>query len=394
MKKAIVIACALCLTLGLGLALSRDTVAAGNQPSGAPIRIGAIFAVTGNSSSLGLPEKQTVEMLVEQINAAGGILGRPLEVVIYDDEGDETKTVMLAKRLISNDNVVAVIGPTTSGTSMAIIDTMTTAKIPLVSCAASYKIVTDEQGKARPWIFKTPQSDSMAVSRIFEYLTKQKIADVAIMSVSNGYGDSGRAELSRLAPEFKIKISADERFGQDDVDMTAQLTRIKGTTAKAIIVWGTQKAPAIIAKNAKTLGLTQLLVQSHGVASKKFIELAGDAANGQVLPAGRLIVVDQLAANDPMKALLKKYRDDYEGRFKSPVSTFGGHAYDALMLLKAAIEKAKSADPAKIRDALEQIKKFNGTAGVFNMSPTNHNGLTKDAFVMVRIENNDWKLIK
>lgn len=382
------------IVLILGLVAVGHLRAAAPEPKGEPIKVGAIFAVTGPASSLGLPEKQTAEMMVAQINAAGGILGRPLEIVIYDDEGDETKAVTLAKRLIYNDKVVAIIGPTTSGTSMAILDTMTNAKIPLISCAASYKIVQDEKGAARPWIFKTPQSDSMAVSRIFEYLNKQKISDIAIMTVSNGYGDSGRAELLRLAPQFKIKIAADERFGAEDVDMTAQLTRIKGTPAKAIIVWAVQKAPAMVAKNAKTLGMTQLIIQSHGVASKKFIELCGDAANGQVLPAGRLIVANQLADNDPMKALLLKYVADYEGQFKSPVSTFGGHAYDAIILLKAAIEKGKSDKPDKIRAALEQLKGVKGTAGVFNMSATDHNGLTKDSFVMIRIENNDWVLIK
>jgi branched-chain amino acid transport system substrate-binding protein len=348
--------------------------------------------VTGPASSLGLPEKQTVEMLVEKINANGGVLGRPLEIVIYDDEGDETKTVTLAQKLISNDKVTAIIGPTTSGTSMALLTPIEQAQIPLVSCAASYKIVTDENGQARKWIFKTPQSDSMAVEKIYEYLNKQGIAKIAVMSVSNGYGESGRAELLRLAPNFQIEIAADERFGPDDVDMTAQLTKIKGADAKAIVVWAIQKPPAIIAQNAKTLGLTIPIIQSHGVASKKFIELAADAANGEVLPAGRLIVVDQLPDTDPQKALLKEYKTEFEAKF-GPVSTFGGHAYDALMILIKAIETAGTDDPAKVRDALEQIQGFVGTGGIFNMTPTDHNGLTKEAFVLVLIENNDWKLL-
>jgi branched-chain amino acid transport system substrate-binding protein len=361
-------------------------------PAPATYKVGAIFAVTGPASSLGLPEKQTVEMLVEQINAKGGVNGHPLEVIIYDDEGDETKSVTFAKRLIANDMVKAIIGPTTSGTSLAIIDTIANAQIPLISCAASYKIVTDENGQARKWVFKTPQSDSMAVEKIYEYFNKNQIAKIAIMTVSNGYGDSGRGELLRLAPNYNISIVADERFGQDDVDMKAQLTKIKGSDAQAIVVWAIQKAPAIVVQNAKELGMTQLMVQSHGVASKKFIELCGEAADGQILPAGRLIVADQLPDSDLQKAMLLAYKNEFEAKF-GPVSTFGGHAYDALMILVKAMEMAGSDDPAKVRDALETVRDFAGTGGIFNMSPADHNGLTKDAFVMIKIENKDWKLI-
>jgi branched-chain amino acid transport system substrate-binding protein len=359
-----------------------------------PIKIGAILSVTGPQSSLGLPEKQTLEMEVEKINAAGGVNGRPLSIVIYDDEGDETKAVMFAQKLINEDKVKAILGPTISGTSMAILETVSNAQIPLISCAASYKIVTDEKGQARKWVFKTPQSDSMAVERIYEYLKKNNVNQVAIMSVSNGYGDSGRAELQRLAPNFAVTLVADEKFGNDDTDMTPQLTKIQKTDAQALIVWGTQKAPAIIAQNAKTLGLKLILVQSHGVASKKFIELAGDAANGEVLPAGKLIVAAQLPDTDPQKAVVTQYKTDYEAKTQSPVSTFGGHAYDALMILVEAMKKAGTDDPAAVRSALEQIQGFVGTGGVFNLSAADHNGLNKDAFVMIKIEGNDWKMIK
>ena len=356
-------------------------------------KIGAILAVTGPASSLGEPEKNTLEMLVEEINAKGGINGHPIEVVIYDTEGDEAKALVKVKRLINNDQVLAIIGPTRSGTSLAIIDTVTKAQVPMVSCAASWKIIRDPKtGQTRKWIFKTPQSDSLAVEKIYDYLTKNGITKVAIMTVSNGYGDSGREELKRLAPKYGITITADERFGQDDTDMTAQLTRINGTDAQAVIVWAVQKAPAIVAKNMRELGMNKLLVMSHGVATKKFIELAGDAAEGIILPAGRLIVAEQLPDTDPQKSVLLDYKKKYEARY-GPVSTFGGHAYDAFMMLVKALEKA-GPDRAKIRDELEKIKGFVGTGGVFNMSPGDHEGLTKEAFVMVRIKNGDWELIQ
>ena len=412
MKRALLLIFALMLTAGLVITgcekKAEEKEAAGSEmkteehkgseakadmPSGEPIRIGGLFAVTGPASSLGLPEKQTVEMLEEQINNEGGIMGRPLEVIIYDTEGEESKTVNFAKRLIENDKVVAVLGSTRSGPSMAIVDTFTNAQIPLVSCAASYKIVKDDEGNARKWIFKTPQSDSMAVEKIYEHMNANDISKIAIMSVSNGYGDSGRAELLRLAENYGIEVLADERFGQDDVDMTAQLTKIKGSDAQALVVWAVQKAPAIVAKNAKTLGVEIQIYQSHGVASKKFIELCGDAADGQLLPSGRLLVVDQLPESDPQKAVLAEYKQNFEERY-GPVSTFGGHAYDALMLTKLAIENSGSTEPAKIRDALEGIDRFVGTGGIFNMSPADHNGLDKDAFVMVEIVNQDWKLVE
>jgi len=362
-------------------------------PTVKPYRIGALLAVTGPASSLGLPEKQTLEMLAEEINARGGVNGHPLELIIYDTEGDETKTVTLAKRLISKDRVTAIIGPTRSGTSMAILDLVSNARIPLISLALSYQIVTDPSGSQRKWIFKTPASDSASVEKIYAFFNRRGIQKIALMTVSNGYGDSGRSELLRLAPNFGIEVAADERFGDEDVDMTAQLTKIKGSPAQAIVVWATQKAPAIIARNHRTLGLTQLLVQSQGVATKTFIELCGDAADGQVLPGGRLIVAEQLPDTDPQKKILLAYKHRFEARY-GPVSVFGGHAYDALMLLTMAMTRAGSDDPTRVRDALEEIKGFVGIDGVFNLSPADHCGLTRDAFIMLKIEKGDWRIIE
>jgi branched-chain amino acid transport system substrate-binding protein len=391
MKRLIFLTSALLCLLVVSTAPAKEAKPA-PAATKAPYKIGAIFSITGDASSLGMPEKQTAEMLMEQINAAGGINGHPLEIVIYDDKGDETEAVTMAKRLISNDQVTAIIGPSRSGTSMAIVDTVSKAEIPLVTCAASAKIVKDETGKTRKWVFMTPQSDVAAVQKIYEYFGKNKITQIAIMSDSSGYGASGRSQLQSQAKDKKIEVLADETFAPADVDMNAQLTKIKGTKAQAVVVWSIQKAPAMVAKNAQALEIKIPLFQSHGVASKKFIELCGDAADGQVLPAGRLIVVNQLPDSDPQKALLAKYKADFEAKY-SPVSTFGGHAYDAITLLKKAMETAGTDNPAKVRDALEQTKGFAGTAGIFNLNSEDHNGLTKDAFVMVKIENKDWKLI-
>jgi branched-chain amino acid transport system substrate-binding protein len=376
-----------------------------------PYRIGAIFASTGPASMLGLPEKNTVDMLSEALNAEGGIKirvqekggwvdrGVPVKVVMYDTEADPTKTVTATNKLIESDNVDVIIGPTTSGASLAIVDIVTQAKVPLISCAASAKIV--QPVSERYWVFKTPQTDTMAVEKIYETLKNKGQTKIAILTVSDGFGDSGRGELQRLAADYGLTIVSDERYGGKDTDMSAQLTKIKGTDAQAIICWGTNPGPAIIAKNRKQLGITIPLYNSHGVASPKFIELAGDAANGTFLPAGKLIVVDQLPDSDPQKEVLTQYKSDYESRFGAgTINTFGGHAYDAFKIAVMAIENAASEGKREagkvsretIRNEIENIKGFYGTGGIFNYSPQDHNGLTKDGFVMVEIQDGKWKL--
>ncbi|MEW6719558.1 MAG: ABC transporter substrate-binding protein [Thermodesulfobacteriota bacterium] len=369
-------------------------VLAGAAATGAaaePIRIGAIFSVTGPASFLGEPERNTVKMLEESINKGGGVLGRPVEIVVYDDETDATKAVTAVDRLLKKDRVVAVVGPSTSGSTLAIVPKIEEAKIPLVSCAAAKKIVDP----VKKWVFKTPQSDELAVKRIYQYAAKNGIKKVAIITASDAFGAAGREELKALAADAGIAIVADEVYGPKDTDMTAQLTKIKGTDAQAIVCWGTNPGPAVIARNRVQLGIKTPLYMSHGVASPKFIELAGAAnAEGILLPAGRLISEPQVPAGHPQKKILAGYIKDYETKFKQPVSTFGGYAYDAIMLLVQAIQTAKSAEPAAIRDALEKIKGYNATTGEFNFSEKDHNGLTEEAFVMVRITKGDWEMLK
>jgi len=362
----------------------------------APLKIGAVIDITGPASSLGEPEKLTLEMLVADLNAKGGVNGRKIELIIYDNEGDEAKSLIKAKKLITEDKVLAMIGTSQSGTTLAIVPTVMEAQIPLVSCAASWKIIKDPKTmETRKWIFKTPQSDSLAVEKIFDYCVKQGWTKVAVITVSNGYGDSGREVLKKMAPDFKIDVVADERFGQDDTDMTAQLTKIKGTDAQAVICWSIQKAPAIVARNFKDLGMTQQLIMSHGVANRTFIDLAGDAANGIILPSGRLIVAEQLPDTDKFKKALVDYKTKFETKYNKPISTFGGHAYDAFEILVRALKKSgANPTPAKIRDQIEKTRGYVGTAGIFNMSPTDHEGLTREAFVMVKIENGKWVLSK
>jgi branched-chain amino acid transport system substrate-binding protein len=376
-------ACALALA---GLLWLHSSARAGES-----IRIGAIFSVTGPASFLGEPERNTAKMLEEELNSAGGLLGRKVEIIVYDDKSDTTEAVTAVDRLLKRDRVVAMVGPSTSGNSLAIIPKVEEGQIPLLSCAAAKKIADP----VKRWVFKTPQNDSLAVGKIYQHARKSGISKVAILTVSDAFGAAGREELKGLAPQAGISIVADEVFGPKDTDMTAQLTRIKGMDAQAVIVWGTNPGPAVVARNRVQLKIALPMYMSHGVASKKFIELAGpENAEGILLPAGRLIVEAQLPASDPHKKFLSAYVQEYERRFKQPVSTFGGHAWDAVMLLAQAIRNANSAEPAAIRDALEKVRGFYGTAGEFNFSPEDHSGLTEQAFVMVRIAKGDWEMLR
>jgi branched-chain amino acid transport system substrate-binding protein len=356
--------------------------------TGEPYVIGAVFSITGSNSALGEPEKNSMNMFVDKINEEGGIDGHPLVAVIYDDESDATKCVNMTKKLIDKDNVLAIVGPSISGNTLAIMPIVEEKEVPLVSCAASVKITTP----VNKWVFKTPQTDVQAVEKIYEYLTKKGIKKIAIMTVSTGYGDSGKEQLEGQAPAFGIEIVRKEAFGEKDEDMTAQLTNIKGSGAEAIVCWGTPPGPAIIAKNMVQLGMTIPLIQSHGVASPKYIEYAGEAANGNVLPAGKIVVLDQLSPDDPQLPVLKEYKTLYEKTFNAPVSGFGGYAWDAMGIIAQAL-KESGADRSKLRDGIEKTTNYVGVSGIFNMSPEDHNGLTKDAFVMVIIENGAWKII-
>ncbi len=353
------------------------------------IKIGGLFSVTGPPAFLGEPERNTAKMVVDSINKAGGIKGQKLELVVYDTAGDATKAVQMATKLIKDDHVVAIIGPSTTGESMAVIPVAERERVPLISCAAGSKI-TDP---VKRYVFKTAQNDGLAVAKIYEYLQKHKQNKVALLTVSDGFGASGREQLKSLAGKFGMQIVVDDTYGPKDTDMTSQLTKIRGSQAQVLIVWGTNPGPAVIAKNAKQLGLKLPLYMSHGVSSKKFIALAGDAAEGVKLPSGKVIVSDVLPKHDPQKGSLLAYVKDYQKQFKAEGDHFGGHAWDGVMLLKAAIEKG-GATAEGIRAGLEGLKDFHGIGGTFNFSAGDHAGLNKDAFIMVEIKNKDWVIAK
>lgn len=380
MKKMSLICSSICLIL----ICSTMSFASGT------IKIGALFAVTGPASFLGEPEKKTLEMLVKDVNAKGGINGVKLEAVIYDTAGDATKALNLATKLIKDDKVSVIIGPSTTGESMAVIPVAEKAKIPLISCAAGIKI-TDP---VKHWVFKTPANDHVAAEKILNYMASKKQKSFALLTVTDGFGASGREQIKTLAKQKGFTIVADEVYGPKDTDMTAQLTKIRGVKADAIICWGTNPGPAVITKNVKQLGIKIPLYMSHGVASKKYIELAGAVnAEGVMLPAGKLAVFDALAKNDPQQKLLKDYEHEYKKTYGVEASTFGGYAYDGFLLATSAMKKVGTT-PEQIRKGIEQTQKLVSISGIFTMSPKDHNGLDLSAFEMVVVTKGDWALVK
>ncbi len=357
----------------------------------AQIKIGSVLSITGPASFLGDPEDKTLRMYVDKINAAGGVNGEQLELVVYDSEGDANKARTLATRLIEDDGIVAMVGGSTTGTTMAMVPLFEEAEIPFISLAGGIVIVEP----VKPFVFKTPHTDRMACEKIFEDLQARGLSKVGLISGTGGFGKSMRGQCIDVADDYGIEIVADETYGPRDTDMTPQLTNIRNAEGlQAVLNAGFGQGPAIVTKNFAQLGIEVPLYQSHGVASKSFIELAGAAAEGVRLPAAALLVADQLADDDPQKQVVVDYKTAFEAEWNQPVSTFGGHAYDGLMILVEAIERAGNADPVAIRDAIEQTSGFMGTAGEVNMSAEDHMGLDLTAFRMLEIQNGDWTIVE
>ena len=382
----------------------------------ADIKIGAVLSVTGPASFLGDPEKKTLEMYVADINAKGGVNGEKINLIVYDDAGNPNQARTFGTRLIEQDGVDALLAGSTTATTMAIIPLAEEAKVPFINFAGAVQAVTP----AKPYIFKTPHTDLMACEKIFEDLKKRGLTKIAMISGKDAFGASMQQQCMTVNAKYGIDVLHQETYGPGDTDMTPQLTNIKGTAGiQAVVNPGFGQGPAIVTRNYKQLDIKVPLYESHGVGSKQYIDLAGAAADGVRLPAAALLVADKLpqtpsrktpgpfifrivsgsvagaavgASGGALAGGLVDYKATYEKNTGQPVSTFGGHAYDGLMILVDAMKRAKSADKAKVRDAIEATKNFMGTGGVVNMSATDHLGLDLTAFRMLEIKNGDWTL--
>jgi branched-chain amino acid transport system substrate-binding protein len=354
------------------------------------IKVGAVLAVTGPASFLGAPEAKTLEMLVEEINAKGGIKGNKIELVIKDTGANPEKAVSFTKQLIEEEKVFAIIGPSTSGETMAIKNIAEESKTILLSCAAAEAIVNP----VAKYVFKTPQKDSDAVIKIFQEMQKRKISRIGVLSSNTGFGNAGKGQIEKLAPAYGIVILANEVYDKAASDLTAEVTKIKAANVQAIINWSIEPAQAIVIKNARQIGLTIPIFQSHGFGNINYVTAAGTAAEGVLFPAGRLLVADTLSAKNPQKSVLVDYKKKYEAKYKEDVSTFGGHAYDAILILTKGIEKANSMDKEAVRTAIENLTDVVGTGGIFYFSPSDHNGLNVDAFEMLTVKNGKFAVLE
>ncbi len=353
------------------------------------IKIGAILAVTGPASFLGAPEAKTLQMLAEEINSQGGINGKKIELIIKDSGASPEKAISFAKQLIEEEKVFAIIGPSTSGETLKIKNICEKSKTICISCAAAELIVNP----VAKYVFKTPQKDSFAARKIYMQMQKMGIKRIGVVVGNTGFGKAGKAQLEKLAPEYGIEIVISEVYDKKATDLTALVTKLKAKNVEAVVNWSIVPAQAIIAKNMKQIGLNVPLFQSHGFGNIKYVKAAGAAAEGIIFPAGRLLVADMLPDNHPQKPVLIKYKRDYESRYHEEASTFGGHAYDAFMILVNAIKKA-GFDKEKVRDAIENMKGFVGTGGIFNFSPQDHNGLDIDSFEMLTVKNGKFVLLE
>ena len=371
-------------------AISFFALLGASHQASAQIKIGAVLSVTGPASFLGDPEKKTLEMYVNEINAKGGVNGQKLQLVIYDDAGSADNARTFATRLVEEDKIVAMVGGSTTGATLAMIPVFEDGKIPFISLAGAIQIVEP----VRKWVFKTPHTDKMACEKIFADLKSRKLTTIALISGTDAFGKSMRDQCVAVASKAGISLALEESYGPRDSDMTPQLTNIRNKAGvQAVVNTGFGQGPAIVTRNYRQLGITLPLYQSHGVASKQFIELAGPAAEGVRLPAAALLIADKLPASDPQKPVVVNYSRTYQQKSGQAVSTFGGHAYDGLMILVEAMQRAKSADSSKVRDEIERTKGYIGTGGIVNMSPTDHMGLSLSAFHVLEIKGGDWTLV-
>lgn len=372
------------------LAACGGSKGASSGGKGGEILIGSIVDASGSAAPLGKGEEETIKMLIDQVNEKGGVGGKKIKLISIDSKSDQNEALLGTKKLIEQEKVTAIIGGTISGNSLAMIPLVEKAEIPYISLAASKQVNNPDDKSSRKWTFKTAQGDDVVIPKLLEYLKNEGLTKVAWLGVANSYGTSGHEEFEKLAGEFGIEAIIEEEFEATVNDAKSMLTRVKKANPEAIVVWGTAQESAIVTKNIREIGIDVPIIESHGIGSKQFIELAGNASNGVVFPAGKLLIVNELDDSDPQKGELLKFKENYEEKYKNAASTFGGHASDAVNILINALEKS-GGDKEKLREALEQTQNFIGISGTFNMSADDHNGLKSDSLVMIKInENGEW----
>jgi len=386
------LAAALAVTLGgCASTTSQEGSSGSTGAEQEPIKIGAVVSLTGTYAGLGEPEKNTIEMEVARINEAGGVNGRLIEVLIEDDATDDAKANAAASKLIDQEGVVALIGATGTGGTMAMRDPVKRASVPQVSMAGG-TVITNPVDSL---VFATPWSNTIVAPYEIEDMQKAGIKKVGFIADSGGFGKDGQAVFSDSAKKAGLEIVSEQTFNPGDTDMSAQLTKIKNSDAEAIVIWTAGKEASTIVKNAKDLGIDLPLYGSHGNARLEFIEGAGDAAEGFRFAAGKILVPETYGQGTPEYEVATGFTERYEAQFGEPPSTFAGHAYDALYII---VEAAKRIDGEITPDALlAEIGKttgFVGIGGTFDFTPTDHNGLTAEDLTMYEVKGGKWTVVE
>jgi branched-chain amino acid transport system substrate-binding protein len=356
-----------------------------------PYRIGAIVSLTGTYAGLGTPEKNAIEMEMKRVNDAGGVNGRQVEVIFEDDATDPAKAQAAVARLIEQEDVIAIIGATGTGQTMALRDDIDRAAIPQVSMAGGSVITADFDTQ----VFQTPWPNSTVVPFTLKQLRARGLTNVAVISDTGGYGKDGHDIIVAQASAAGVKIIADETFNPGDTDMMAQLTKIKSASPDVVLMWNAGKEAAIVAKNLKQLGMEVPLVGSPGNGRREFIEGAADAAEGFQFAAGKILVPDAYGVGTPAYEVATTFISEYTEAYDTPPDIFAGHAYDAFLIITDALGRIDGeATPSALRDAIEQTSGLVGIGGTFTYGPQDHNGLTEADLVFYRVEGNEWVLAK
>lgn len=361
-----------------------------------PIKIGGLFAESGKAAFVGTASRLVAEMTVKQINEAGGVLGRPLEMVIVDTESDPKIVLQKARKLVEADGVLALIGPTTTGGGMAMKKYTEGSGIPTIMTVGGDPVIAGGKFGPFKWTFKVPQRTKTAVEKIYSYLQEKGLTKVAILAAQDGFGQDGTNNLEDLAADYGITVTGKETLDPKDSDFSAQAFKLAMTKPDAVVVWVIGPAGAIAQKNFKALpDFGGVVIQCHGQPGPKFIELAGPAAEGALMPATKLLTPDALAGDDPQKPVITKFLADYAAAGydeEFPINTHSGYAYDALLLLQAGLEKAGKVDRGALRDALGQLQGVVGISGVFNLTPEDHNGLDVESMLMLEVKDGAYRV--
>jgi branched-chain amino acid transport system substrate-binding protein len=380
------VAAIMALTLAAAGCAETDNGDSGSTDSG-PITIGAILDITGAGASLGVPERRALEMLTEQVNEAGGVDGRQIELIVVDNKSAEDEAAKAMNEMISR-NVDIVLGASRTGPSLAMRGAAEASQMPMISLAANVAIVDGAE-----WIFKTAQNDSVVLENIIDYAHANGWTTIGLLRDASGFGEGVGETLSELGSAFGISVIAEERFAPDATEFTAQMINLRNADADMNLIWGIPPAAALAQRAYRELGLEAPIMQSHGIGNQVFLDTAGSAADGLVAPLGRLLVAEQLPDSDPQKEILLSFLADYEQTYGETPSTFAGHAWDAFYLALEAFE-AVGTDKQAVRDYLEQVSGFVGITGVYEMTPEDHSGLSKDALVFVTISDGQWQLVE